>query len=68
MPRLIDCSIVYGDNVWNESQYEEIDKDIALLELQIKSIDDKMYQTQNDAVQFFALNSESTALKNTIQP
>jgi hypothetical protein len=39
LPRLIDCSMVYGDYHYTEQDTENIKKEIELVEQQIKDID-----------------------------
>ena len=39
LPRLIDCSNVYGDNFYTNEDLKDVDKQIVELEKQIKEID-----------------------------
>lgn len=39
LPRLIDCSNVYGDDYFNNEQYVMVDKDIKKIEDKIIEID-----------------------------
>ena len=39
LPRLIDCSLAYGDNYFTEEAYARIEKDIEILEQRILNID-----------------------------
>ena len=40
LPRLIDCSEVYGDFYYDEKDLKIVDKEIELLTLKIKEIDE----------------------------
>lgn len=42
LPRLIDCSNAYGDNYYNESDTDSIDKQIKEVEYRILEIDSKI--------------------------
>ena len=39
LPRLVDCSSVYGDEYYNEDDYKLIDEEIAKVERRIADID-----------------------------
>jgi len=39
LPRLIDCSLVYGDNTYTVDDLILVDNNIALVEKQIQEID-----------------------------
>ena len=39
MPRLIDCSVVYGDGYYNQAMLNRVEEDILNIEKEIAAID-----------------------------